>query len=882
MKYLKSYIFYFLTIVLFSACSTEKNTLISRSYHNITSKYNIFFNGYESFKKGVEKAEKNIDDNYFQILPVFYFSDESIAQSVSSDMDRALAKATKVITLHSITAKPEMRKGPVTQKQKDFYNKKEFNKWIDKNLLLMGKSYVYKRQFNLALETFRRLITDFPAEKSRYEALIWMARAYNESNEFRESERILNLVDNDKDLPKKLRGDLYITYSDLYIKQGNYEKAIPWMEKGLKCSLKKKPKIRYTYILAQLYEETGSTEYASKKYREVIKMNPPYEMTFNAKINMASNFTSGHDDGRSIQTQLKKMLKDQKNTDYLDKIYYALGEVEMKLGNEEEALNYFRLSISSNSTNYFQKGQTYLTLGDIYFDRKEYPFAQAYYDSSLQYISSDFEKYDEFEQKIHGLKRLVENLNIYQLEDSLLMLASLSEQQRLVIVDQIIADLVKKEDEEKKQQSEEQTDIRYAHMMASQRQIGTSARNEEGKWYFYNLNAKSFGQPEFRMLWGIRKLEDNWRRKNKQSVESFFETAETTGKEDTTSRPVSLLSNKSREFYLQNIPLTDSMKKISQSRIYEALFNLGLIYTNEIVDKKKAVDSYEELLKRYPSGKYTHDAYYNLYELYTQLNEPLKAQSYHDLLVSGFPESHVVRMLTNPDFVTQLEKERQKEYLFYDETYNAFNKNEYRQVIHNADIALSSYKDSELLAQFSLLRALAIGGLNGPEMLKNEMEKLVKEFPGHKISDYAKEIIEHIYTSSPELKIADSRAMAEKLYETDNSAPHFCVLSAEKDLNQNQINFDIVNFNLDNYNELDLSIQRESVSGKIIYFIRSFPNRINCYKYMETLKKSNTVFRDIQHEKINIFMISEKNFNILMKDMDLGKYILFYENNYGD
>ena len=224
------YKYLFLTTVIIASCSTEKNTSLSRSYHNIISNYNIYFNGYESFNRGVKKTEVSFQDNYSRILPVFYFSRPEVAESVAGDMQRALEKATKVITLHSITAKPEIKKGAQSDKQKAFYSQKEFNKWIDDNYVLMGKAYVYKNEFYLAIETFKKILRDFPLEETRFEAMIWMARAYNEQGEYRESEKILNSLLADENFPKDYMEDLYVTFADFHIKQYQYEQAIQHFE----------------------------------------------------------------------------------------------------------------------------------------------------------------------------------------------------------------------------------------------------------------------------------------------------------------------------------------------------------------------------------------------------------------------------------------------------------------------------------------------------------------------------------------------------------------------------------------------------------------------------------------------------------------------------
>ena len=41
-----------IALLLLSGCSTKKNTLTRRMYHNLTSHYNIYFNGDMAIKDG--------------------------------------------------------------------------------------------------------------------------------------------------------------------------------------------------------------------------------------------------------------------------------------------------------------------------------------------------------------------------------------------------------------------------------------------------------------------------------------------------------------------------------------------------------------------------------------------------------------------------------------------------------------------------------------------------------------------------------------------------------------------------------------------------------------------------------------------------------------
>ena len=169
--------------------------MVTRSFHNLTSHYNIFFNGSESYKKGLKRAEDSYEDDYTRLLPIFKYNDENIAQSIAGDMDRTIQKATKVVTLHSITVKPEYKNGPQSDKQKAFYAKTEYIKWVPVNYLVMGKAYLARHDYLLAIQTFKFILTEYPEEEIIYETQIWMARAYNETGEYKESQRILNLLD---------------------------------------------------------------------------------------------------------------------------------------------------------------------------------------------------------------------------------------------------------------------------------------------------------------------------------------------------------------------------------------------------------------------------------------------------------------------------------------------------------------------------------------------------------------------------------------------------------------------------------------------------------------------------------------------------------------
>ena len=363
------YIFVGIIAFFFLACSTKKNTAITRTYHNVTSRYNIYFNGYESYKKGEKKIEKELKDDYSKLIPVFPYNAE--ASSVAAgDMDRTIKKSTKVSALHSITVKPEIKKGMVQEKDKAFYNKKEYNKWMDDCYFLIGKSHFSKGDFDLAIKTFRFVLNEYKDETAINETQLWLARSLVSNDEALEAIEGLKKI-NIEEYPRKLHGLYYAVYASAFISIKKYDDAIVMLDRALKLSRQKKTKIRYTFLLAQLYEITKQEDKAYEYYTKVIKMNPPYEKAFNAIINRAS-VISGEQDDREIRQQFLKMINDAKNKEYLDQIYFAIGNIDLKQNKKDDAIINYKKSAQVSISNDKQKTKSFITLADLYYPQVLY------------------------------------------------------------------------------------------------------------------------------------------------------------------------------------------------------------------------------------------------------------------------------------------------------------------------------------------------------------------------------------------------------------------------------------------------------------------------------------------------------------------------------
>mgnify|MGYP001819179263 CR=1 FL=1 len=634
-----------------------------------------------------------------------------------------------------------------------------------------------------------------------------------------------------------------------------------------------------------MYEESGQNSLALEKYKGVTKLRPTYEMAFNARVSMAEVYESGEADSDDLKKLLGKMLKDSKNVEYLDQIYFALGNIAMEEGKREEALDYYQKSVSSSIRNQYQKGYSSLTLAEIYYEAPDYMLSAAYYDSAVSFLDRDYPGYDGLASLSASLDDLVYNVSTYVMEDSVQMLAALPEEQRLAIIDGIIEEVRQAEEEARLAEQQAMQDQAFNQSMlygSNQSTLGGQTQTG-GQWYFYNLNAKSFGQPEFRMKWGERTLEDNWRRSNKRSVS---QTDQPEGSEaDTLSgeNGTPVLDNKSREFYLVNIPLTDSAMVLSDGRLEQALYNMGVIYKEDLLDYEESIKSFKELIERYPDTEYGAPVYYYLYELSNNIQKPSEADLFASQLSVRYPESHFAKLLNNPNYLKELEEEEMKVVRAYEELYEQYRRGAYSQVIDGAERSMLQWPDDPLIPKYQYLRAMALGTLEGREAMKVALDTLIAQYPETEEGLQAQEIVDYMYVEFPEILQADQAAEGAMIYtDVDSAQEHFFILAVHTSQNVNQVNFDLLNHNLDHYNQYDLSlVQLEFSDSYNILVVSPFNNAEGASRYLQDIDRNrDVILKEMDPTQSRMMIISKENYGTLSESKEIIPYYLFYQNRY--
>jgi len=864
-----------------AGCSVEKNSGSSRFYHALISKYNIYFNGNEAFKKGVEKVRTSLNDDYTNLLPVFEYSAPGSAEACTGDMERAIQKASKVIALHSITAKPEKeKKGLSGEKQEAFMKQKEYNVWVDDSYLLMAKAKFYQKNFNDTRTTISYLRDISTDQTILTEASIWYSRVLIEEKNYNLAEASLKEITDPEALSSDLLAMYSSTYADLLLRQKRYSEAVVRLEKAIESSREKNTRLRLTYLLAQVYQKEGNDAMSTKYFREVIRMNPPYELEFNAGVNLTgvADITSLAE-AEDLKKILLKMLNDVKNTDYFDQIYYALGELSRRQGNIAEALENYRKSARLSSVNARQKGKSFLALGSYYFSIPDYVSASYYYDSASVIIDENYPDYKLIKERTTDLKEFITFHKIVVREDSLRRIASMTETERKAVIQNIIRDI---KAEKQKEMMSGSRDMSNLGRSFENEQRYMNNISEEGSWYFYNQTALTFGRTEFKRRWGSRRLEDNWRRQNKSKISVSSDEDATTrgGQEGKLREKGEVPEDQTEEYYTRNLPLNDSLVNASIEKSTVASLNEGKVLSSRLRDTTMAIKAFEYSLNEKASSSTKAEALYNLYILQKRDN-PAEANTRYNQLLSQFPESDYALVLSDPDYLKKQAEISGMCSALYNNAYYSFKQSAYIDAIKTCDEALVKYPDNELIPKFLLLKAMATGGLSGEFAYKTALDTLVARYPESPEGIRAKEISDFLKNEKPEIRIAEDTQIAETIYQYNPQQPHLVlILAANTSANINQIVFDVINYNLDNFQ--NKGYKSEGTMEKDSYLmitVSSFANADEAMVYLRKLQASNPI-RGADKAILSYYVISRENLTRFTEDKNPERYRIFYEKNY--
>ena len=890
-------------LVIFAACSNKTNTARSRFWQSFTTKYNVYFHGKTNYDEQLKAMMDGYEDDYSQRLYMHPAEARSNpkAKQPSGSFERTIEKMEKAITLHSIKKKPKRKSGKNKDpKYQEWLARDEYNPYLHNAWYMLAKAQYMKGDFLDAAATFRYITRHFSWKKDLVqECQVREALCYCAMGWPTEADNVLTHVHLDEITNKKVRALANAAFADYHIKAQEPEKAIPYLAKAVK-GFKGNDKVRMSFLLGQLYEDVGDKHNAYLAYKQAgSSSGSSYRTKFNARIKQSAVY-----EGTNIASEvkaLKRMTRYDRNKVYLDQIYYAIGNLYLAHGDTLSAIENYRLAAEKSVNNGVEKAISQLTLGGIYFNRRQYDFAQPCYAEAIPLVNEDYPNYKLLKKRSDVLDELAVYAQNVNLQDSLLELAAMTPDEQKAVIAKIIEDLKKKEKEEK-EAAEREEYLAQQNAKGSQiRDKGNSpaqyTMNTDNSWYFYNNSIKQAGKTQFQKLWGSRKLEDNWRRHNKSTFSFNDEEADSVlmaladsvmvdENGDTIKVDIEALKRAEdphfEEFYLKQIPKTEEDIMAAHEIIQEGLYNMGIILKDKMEDYSAAAYEFKQLLENYPDNTYRLDVFYNMYMMYMRNGQEADAEPYRDSILINFPESKYGMAMQDPNYLENLKNMNHDQENMYEAAYANYLANNHTAVHEAYAEMMRKYPLSKIMPKFMFIDALSYLTEKDHDKFKETLKDMLQRYPQTDITPVASDIVKQLNQGrrlegggsnmrgmlwSTRLSNDTTPQALERTFTPfaeDNDKPQVFILLYPMDsVNSNLLLYEVARHNFNSFKVKDYDIEQMTFGSLGLLVVKGLDNFKEATNYRTLFEQDQTIRIPRQ---VHYVIISVDNFNLLLNE----------------
>ena len=890
-------------VVTLAACSNKTNTARSRFWQSFTTKYNVYFHGKTNYDEQEKAMLTTYEDDYSQRLYMHPAEARSNpkAKQPGGSFDRTIEKMEKAIALHSIKKKPK-KKGSKSRdpKYREWMARDEYNPFLHNAWYLLAKSQYMKGDFLDAAATFRYIArhftwkTDLVQECQVREALCYCALGWTT-----EADNVLTHVHMDEITNKRVRALANAAFADYYIKSQQAEEAIPYLAKAVK-GFKGNEKVRMNFLLGQLYEDVGDKRNAYLAYKQAgSSSGTTYRTKFNARIKQSAVY-----EGANIASEvkaLKRMTRYDRNKEYLDQVYYAIGNLYLTHGDTLSAIENYKLAAEKSTRNGVEKAISQLTLGGIYFNRRQYDEAQVCYAEAIPLINDDYPNYKMLKKRSDVLDELAVYAQNVFLQDSLLMLSKMTPEQQKAVIAKIIEDLKKKEKEEAENAAREeylaQQNAKGSQLKDNKNDPNSYNINTDNSWYFYNTATKNAGKTQFQKAWGSRKLEDNWRRRNKTTFS--FEDEETDSSLLALADSMMVLENGDtvkvdlealkraedphyEEYYLKQIPKTEEEIQSAHEIIQEGLYNMGTILKDKMEDYNAAAYEYNQLLERYPDNTYRLDVYYSMYMMYMRNGQVADAEPYRDSILVNFPDSKYGQAMQDPNYLENLKNMNRDQENMYEAAYANYLANNHSEVHEAYAEMMRKYPLSKIMPKFMFIDALSYLTEKNHDKFKETIKDMLQRYPQTDITPTASEIVKQLNQGrrlegggsnvrgmlwTTRLSNDTSKQALERTFTPfaeDNDKPQVFILLYPLDsINANMLLYEVARHNFNAFQVKDYDIEQMNFGSLGLLVVKGMENFKEAKHYRSLFEQDQSI--NIPRQ-VHYVIISVDNFNLLLNE----------------
>lgn len=888
------------TVVFLCACSAKKNTALSRFWQSFTTRYNVYYNGITNYNEQIKVLENEYQDDYSQRLFIHPAEARQNPKSPqpSGSFERTIEKMQKAISLHSIKKKPKKQRGKSNDpKYQEWIKRDEYNPFIHNAWFTLAKAEYMKGDFLSSSATFHYIARHFTWKPDLVlESKLWEALSYCAMGWTTEADNVLTHVHLDQIEDKKTLALANLAFANYYIKSKKHAEAIPYLAAAVK-GFSGGEKVRLNFLLGQLYEDAGQKEQAYLAFKKAGSNNSStYRTKFNARIKQSAVFQ-----GNNIKSEvnaLKRMTHYDRNKEYLDQIYYAIGNLYLSRLDTAKAVENYKLAAEKSTRNGIDKAISQLTLGNIYFARHKYDLAQPCFAEAVPQLSEDYPDYKAIKKRSDVLDELAVYSQNVTLQDSLLRLSKMTLEEQKIVVKKIIDELKKKEKEEAENAQREEY-LAQQNAKGSQIKDNTKAPaayniNNDKSWYFYNTATKNAGKTAFQKQWGNRKLEDNWRRRNKQTFSlGDNETNEpasadtTSNTSDTTKVDKEKLKREEdphfEEYYLKQIPKTAEEIQTAHDVVQEGLYNMGLILKDKLEDYDAAAYQFRELLRRYPDNVYRLDTYYNLYLMCMRQGKPADAEYYRGLVLSDFAESKYGLAMKDPNYLENLKNMDKVQETLYEQAYQDYLSNN-NQAVHGAYAEMMrTYPLSKLMPKFMFIDALSYVTEKNYDKFKSTLKEMLERYPETDITPIASSMMKQVkqgrqlngggsnargmmWTAmrlgNDSTAVADSSKLTPFSMATDKPQVFVLVYNTDS-VSGNMLIFEVARHNFQSFKVRDYDLEQMTFGSMGLLIVKGFPNYNELVNYRTVFESDKSL--NIP-QNVHQVLISEENFNLLLRE----------------
>lgn len=884
MKTEKTYITLALALALcLVSCSTKKNTGMTRFWHGFTARYNIYYNGAQAYIDASLEKENGNKDDYTERLPLYTVGNKASRELGKASYDIAITKSKKAIQLHSIKAKPEWNGNKrKTPKDIEWLSRKEYNPFLWRAWMLMGRSQFYQGNFEEAAATFSYMSRIYKGQPAIYgKARAWLAKCYIESEWLYDAEDVIRNMQRDS-IDWRAQKEWDYTLCDYYLHKNDLPKAAEYLRKVIRHEMRSKQRAREYFILGQIEAAQGNREQAYKAFGKVIRQNPPYQLEFNARIAMTEVLAGGQ--AKKMISRLKRMARNDNNKEYLDQVYYAIGNIYLAEKDTAHAVAAYEKGNEKATRAGVEKGVLLLHLGDIYWQMEKYSDAKRCYGEAIGLIDKEKPGYDELAERSKVLDELVPYTDAVHMQDSLQALAKMDEKERNEAIDRVIEALIKKEKEEEAKAAEieaEQRQQKYGSTLGNKAldnaPVVPTTQNQNATWYFYNPQLVQQGKQAFQRTWGKRDNKDNWQRYNKTVVGDFAmdmeEEVDTTMMTEEQKDSLATEMEKQRmeeermdsavndphkrEYYMAQIPFTEEAVAESNEIIKDALFHSAIIFKDQLNNLPLSEKAFARLMEQFPEFTPKDEMYYHLFLLYSRKGEHDVAQTYVEKMKEECPESRLTTVLTDPYFADNARYGKHLEDSLYGATYEAFKEDRFSEVYGNAEVSEKRFPLCDNRDRFIFIEGLTYLNDGHAAECLSAMEKVVKEYPQSQVAEMAGMIINGVKAGKRlhgakfdlsdvwdrrNITMEGADSVADRTFSAERNTDFLFVIAYQPDsVDENKLLFRMARYNFTSFLVRNFDLTIEDVYGMRHLTVSGFRNFNEARQYAGLLLQQNDI-----------------------------------------